>query len=118
MNYKLKRHIMKNIMGTINTYDKSPYEINDEIKPYLKLENIDKYLLFRTDSGEAQTDEYTAYIIYNEGTTKQPLIAIKEIGTIDTSSLYGGLTNKKYRKSRHKKYRNKSKKNRTKKYYK
>ena len=123
--YSLGSKISKNIVDKINIFDKDPDKINREINPLLILKNVGKYILVRNDSGEAQSNVYTAYEIINEDTQTKgfPLITMKELGVIDTDNYRtGGQTNTKYRSSRHRKYRNKyrnkSKKNRTKKYYK
>lgn len=84
----VNRKQVLNFGREINMYYKSPEEINDEVQRYLKLNNVGKYLIFRDDSGEAQTDTYIVCQIINEDPKgRYPLISLKEIG-YDT--VYGG----------------------------
>ena len=113
-----------NYLNPIFTYEKPLDKIRAEINQYFTTENIGKYLLFRDDSGEAQTTKYTVYKILCESKEDPPLFSIKEIGLMEvdipdigqgivrhTGRDRGGKTKKKRRRIRKKnKRRTRSKK--------
>ena len=87
-NINLFEDQVANLNKPIDIYDKSYDEIRNATQPYLTIDNVGKYLIFRDDSGEAQTDTYIVYQIINEDPKgRYPLISLKEIG-YDT--VYGG----------------------------
>ena len=67
-NINLFEDQVANLNKPIDIYDKSYDEIRNATQPYLTIDNVGKYLIFRDDnSGSgAQTDTYTAYEIINE----------------------------------------------------
>ena len=66
----------------INIHDKSTDAIESEMKEYLTINNVGKYLIFRDDTGEKQIDEFIVYKIINEDPKNiHPLVTIKEFGT-------------------------------------
>ena len=68
-----------NLNKPIDIYDKSYDEIRKSVQPYLTIDNVGKYLIFRDDnSGSgAQTDTYNAYEIINED-KKNPLVSLSD----------------------------------------
>ncbi len=107
-----KKQIANN-NNDIDTYGKSRDYIEDKIKPFLKKENIGKYIIFRDDSGEAQTDTYKGRKIINESAEKaNPFITLSsqedEIYVLPFSSRGGKRSKKKYRIRRTRRNRYKS----------
>jgi len=97
-----------NLNKPIDMYEKTFDEIRKTTQPYLTIDNVGKYLIFRDDnSGSgAQTDTYTAYEIINED-KKNPLVSLS-----DNSKKVFIMPNVGGRVFKHKK--NKSKQNKSK----
>ena len=118
MTLNLEAKQIANFDNDISIYDTSREYIDKRIKPFLKKENIGKYIIFRDDSGEAQTDRYKARKIINEtGDKSNPFITLssKEEDVYVFSYLRGGRSKTKYRRSRVRRLRRFSR--RQKKYY-
>jgi len=103
-----------NLNKPIDMYEKTFDEIRNATQPYLTIDNVGKYLIFRDDnSGSgAQTDTYNAYQIINED-KKNPLVSLSDNAKkVFIMPNVGGRVFK-YKKNKSK--RNKSKKNKSKK---
>jgi len=98
----------------IDIYDKSYDEIRNATQPYLTIDNVGKYLIFRDDnSGSgAQTDTYTAYEIINED-KKNPLVSLSD--NAKKVFIMPNVGGRVFKHKKNKSKRNKSKKNKSKK---
>jgi len=108
-----------NLNKPIDMYEKTFDEIRNATQPYLTIDNVGKYLIFRDDnSGSgAQTDTYTAYEIINED-KKNPLVSLSDNSKkVFIMPNVGGrvFKHKKNKSKRNKSKRNKSKKSKSKK---
>jgi hypothetical protein len=98
-----------NFGNEINIFEKTREQIDNEINPYLKIENVGKFIIMRDDSGEAQTDMFIAYQIINEAPRGEtPLITtrIMNNGQYQYIPSFGGKVKKsktKHRKTKHRK---------------
>jgi len=118
-NINLFENQVANLNKPIDIYDKSYDEIRNATQPYLTIDNVGKYLIFRDDnSGSgAQTDTYTAYQIINED-KKNPLVSLSDNKKkVFIMSNYGGrlLKHKKNKSKKSKSKKSKSKKSKSKK---
>ena len=97
----------------IYTLDRTREEIDAEVNRYLTLENVGKYLIFRDDDGNAQTNTYIGRKIINEAARgDQPLISLSstqdEVELNVYNILRGGKT-KKMKKTKKRKNMSRSK---------
>ena len=113
-----------NFREPINDTDDIPVnEIREQVTPYLTINNVGKYIIFRDDieeMGAQHQGKYRAYQIIKEPGTNPPIISLDQdnLKTINITPTfnYGGKTKKTYRKRQLLKYKkNKSKKSKSKK---
>ena len=117
-NINLFENQVANLNKPIDIYDKSYDEIRKSVQPYLTIDNVGKYLIFRDDnSGSgAQTDTYTAYQIINED-KKNPLVSLSDNAKkVFIMPNIGGrlLKHKKNKFKKNKSKQNKSERNKSK----
>lgn len=106
-----------NLNNPIDMYEKTFDEIRNTTQPYLTINNVGKYIIFREDNSGAQTDTYIAYQIINED-KKNPLVSLSDNKKkVFIMSNYGGrpLKHKKNKSNKSKSNKNKSKRNKSKK---
>jgi hypothetical protein len=113
-NINLFEDQVANLNKPIDIYDKSYDEIRNATQPYLTIDNVGKYLIFRDDnSGSgAQTDTYTAYEIINED-KKNPLVSLSD--NAKKVFIMPNVGGRVFKHKKNKSKRNKSKKNKSKK---
>ena len=114
ININLFENQVANLNKPIDIYDKSYDEIRNATQPYLTIDNVGKYLIFRDDnSGSgAQTDTYTAYEIINED-KKNPLVSLSD--NAKKVFIMPNVGGRVFKHKKNKSKRNKSKKNKSKK---
>ena len=119
MSLPITKDNIVNYNNEINTNNLSRDQIDEQIKPYLTIKNVGKYIIFRDDSGEAQREDFIVYQIINEAPRSDPPFITTRVmnnGQYQYIPVFGGKSKKnktKKRKSKNSKSK-KSKKNATK----
>ena len=119
MSLPITKDNIVNYNNEINTNNLSRDQIDEQIKPYLTIKNVGKYIIFRDDSGEAQREDFIVYQIINEAPRSEPPFITTKVmnnGQYQYIPVFGGKSKKnktKKRKSKNSKSK-KSKKNATK----
>jgi hypothetical protein len=116
MSLRITKDNIVNYNNEINTNNLSRDQIDEQIKPYLTIKNVGKYIIFRDDSGEAQREDFIVYQIINEAPRSEPPFITTRVmnnGQYQYIPMFGGKVKKsktKHRKTKHRKTK-KSKKN-------
>ena len=66
MSLPITKDNIVNYNNEINTNNLSRDQIDEQIKPYLTIRNVGKYIIFRDDSGEAQREDFIVYQIIDD----------------------------------------------------
>jgi hypothetical protein len=121
MSLRITKDNIVNYNNEINTNNLSRDQIDEQIKPYLTIKNVGKYIIFRDDSGEAQREDFIVYQIINEAPRSEPPFITTRVmnnGQYQYIPMFGGKVKKsktKHRKTKHRKTKHrktkKSKKN-------
>ena len=119
MSLPITKDNIVNYNNEINTNNLSRDQIDEQIKPYLTIKNVGKYIIFRDDSGEAQREDFIVYQIINEAPRSEPPFITTKVmnnGQYQYIPVFGGKSKKnKTKKSKSKNSKSKkSKKNATK----
>ena len=117
MSLPITKDNIVNYNNEINTNNLSRDQIDEQIKPYLTIKNVGKYIIFRDDSGEAQREDFIVYQIINEAPRSEPPFITTKVmnnGQYQYIPVFGGKSKKnktKKSKSKNSKSKNSKSKN-------